>query len=72
MDGIFIATESFSTDIDGVPYSIVAGQTRVREGHALLKQNPGYFKRLDDSPVHFEVEEATKKPGAKRPAKSEK
>lgn len=70
MSAIFIARESFSTDVDGIPQSITKGVTRVREGHPLLEQNPGYFERLDDSTVHFDVEEATKVPGAKRPAKS--
>lgn len=72
MSDIFIARESFSADVDGVPRSITAGVTRVREGHILLKQNPQYFERLDDSSVHFDVEEATKVPGSKRPAKSPK
>lgn len=72
MSDIFIARETFTTEINGLPETIIAGKTRVREGHPLLKRNPDYFERLDDSTVHFDVEQATKAPGEKRVAKKAK
>lgn len=72
MSDIYIARESFTVDLDGIPQSIIAGKTRVREGHPLLRQNGEYFERLDDSTVDFDVEEAIKSPGYKRGPKKVK
>ena len=62
---IYIANQSFAADLDGSPIVVRKGETRVREGHALLKQFPEYFERAD-SKVHFDVERATAAPGEKR------
>lgn len=66
-DRIYIATESFATEIDGQPVSVVAGMTRVREGHPLLAGREHLFQPLE---IHFEVEQATAAPGEKRKAKA--
>lgn len=71
-DGIYVATESFSTEIDGESYAVTAKETRVREGHPLLERNRNYFKPVDED-VNFDtVERATAAPGQKRraPAKT--
>jgi hypothetical protein len=62
---ILVAKESFSTELDGIPQSIVRGVTRVDSKHPLAKQNPEYFEPVDER-VHFEVEKATKAPGEKK------
>jgi hypothetical protein len=60
---MFIATESFATKVDGVDQSIVAGTTRVWEGHELLERFPNWFKPID---AHYGVEAATAAPGEVR------
>jgi hypothetical protein len=64
-DGVFVATESFSTEIDGESIVVQRDKTRVREGHPILKACPDYFKPLEDG-ITFEVERATAAPGEKR------
>jgi len=65
-DGIYIATNSFATHVDGKRVMVRKGVTRVREGHPLLKDNPDRFKPID---VQYDVEQATKAPGEKRPVR---
>lgn len=60
---IFVAKETFVTDIDGAMVSVQAGQTRVREGHPLMAGREHLFEPVG---VHFEVEQATAAPGEKR------
>lgn len=60
---IFVARDSFSTEIDGVPVSVQKGVTRVRAGHPLLEGREGLFEPIT---VHFDVEQATSAPGEKR------
>lgn len=50
---VYVATTSGSTDIKGETYVFVRGQTRVREGHALLKAVPDYFEPVEEH-VHYE------------------
>lgn len=64
---IYIATETYSCVVDGTPQVIHKGVTRVREGHALLAQNPQYYELATDH-VHFDVEQATAAPGEQRGA----
>lgn len=71
MSEIFVATESFSTEIDGEIFVCHRNKTRVREGHPLLKANPDYFKSAGEG-VTFEVENATAAPGEKRKAATRK
>lgn len=68
MADILIATETFTTEVDGVPQVIQKGVTRVRAGHPLAEQNPDYFEPADRH-IHFDVEQATKAPGEKRGTK---
>jgi hypothetical protein len=65
MSRVFIATETFSTVVDGSPQVIHKGVTHVREGHPLLKRVPENFQPVDDT-VQFDVEVASKAPGEKR------
>lgn len=60
---IYVATEDFVADLDGVPIEVHKGRTRVREGHALLKGREELFAPIT---VDFEVERATAAPGEKR------
>lgn len=60
---IFVARETFMTEVDGAPVAVHANVTRVREGHPLLSGREHMFAPLE---VHFEVEQATKAPGEKR------
>lgn len=63
-DRIFIATQSFSTSLKGNPVSIVAGVTRVREGHPLMDGDRAQF--FEPMTVHFDMEEATSTPSGQR------
>ena len=60
---IYVARESFSTDINGVPVAVHKGVTRVRDGHPLLRRYRQNFELLT---VHFDVEQATQAPGEAR------
>ena len=63
---MYIATESFFTDVDGVGTAFVAGVTRVWEGHELLDRCPGYFKPIEAHLGVRRVEQATAAPGEVR------
>lgn len=65
-DRIFIAKESFSTELDGVQITVMKDITRVREGHPLLDGREQFFRLLD---VHYDLEQATAAPGEKRGAR---
>lgn len=64
-DPIMVATTSFSTEIDGRPEPINAGLSRLRASHPIVRQNPEFFKPVEDA-VDFEVEETTAAPAEKR------
>ena len=61
---IYVATQSFAAEVDGVPVVVAVGE-RVRRGHELLKQHGGYFEPADQG-VQYDVEQATAAPGEKR------
>lgn len=60
---IYVAKQTFTTEVDGTPVTVHAGITRVREGHALLKGRSELFEPIL---VQYDVEQATAKPGEKR------
>lgn len=62
---IYVATETFATELDNQPIIVQKDITRVRAGHPLLKGRENLFKLIT---VHYEVEQATAAPGEKRGA----
>lgn len=66
---VFIATETFSANVDGIPILVRRGKTRVREGHELVRCHPQWFEEAGEH-VTFEVEQTTAEPGEKRVAPS--
>lgn len=60
---IYVARESFSADLDGASVAVVAGRTRVREGHPLLAGRAHLFEEIT---VDYDVEQATAAPGERR------
>lgn len=51
--GLYVARDSFTVDLDGVPTTITKGITRVREGHPLLDGRESLFEPIA---AHFEVD----------------
>lgn len=45
---VYIANESFVTNVNGVDKSFHAGRTRVYEGDEVLDRLPDYFDLLED------------------------
>jgi hypothetical protein len=60
---VYVAKVTTFLTVNGEEVMIRAGETRVREGHALLSLRPEVFQRQE---VHFEVEQATARPGEQR------
>ncbi len=60
---IYVATQSFSTTLNGVPVHVTAGVDHVREGHPLLAGREHMFKPMT---ITYDVEQATAEPGKKR------
>jgi hypothetical protein len=63
-DGIYVANTSFSCELNGDKVFVTAGE-RIREGHPLLRAQPGFFEPVDTS-VKYDVEQATAAPGEQR------
>jgi hypothetical protein len=61
---IYVAKVAFFAEVDGEQVAVAAGE-RVRAGHPLRDAQGGYFEPID-TPVHYEVEQATAGPGEKR------
>lgn len=62
---IYVAKESFATELDGQSVIVQKDVTRVRAGHPLLKGRENLFELLS---VQYDVEQATSKPGEQRGA----
>ena len=60
---VFICSESFVANVDGVDKVFTAGSSRVREGHPILERHGRFFRLID---VHYDVERATAAPGELR------
>lgn len=65
-DTIYVATRTFVTTLDGKRVMVNRGKTRVRHGHPLLKGREDLFSPIE---VQYDVEQATKAPGEKRPVR---
>lgn len=63
---MLVATESFSCRYEGADHAFVAGQTRVRDGHPILKNIRHLFKPIEAHYEHHQVEAATAAPGETR------
>lgn len=61
----WIATTSFVCTIDGRSYNVTKDQTRVAEGHPVMRGREHLFRRADDG-LTFGIEEATDTPGERR------
>ena len=66
MSDILVATDSAVILYEGERVPIHKGVTRVREGHPMLKGHEDLFKPID---VHYDIEDGTRRPGAKRTGK---
>jgi len=62
---IYVAKQSFATELDGVPIIVNRGATRVRAGHPLLKGREDLFELIT---VQYDIEKATAAPGERRAA----
>lgn len=62
---IYVANTAGALNFDGQEVVIQKGVTRVRAGHGLLKKYPQYF---DPIKIHFDVEQASARPGEQRGA----
>lgn len=60
---LYVATDSFVADVDGVPQTFSEGKTLVREGHEILERMPHLFRLAK---AHYEVEQMTAAPGERR------
>lgn len=67
MGKVMVAKDSYATDIDGVPYVVEKGRTRVDESHPLVR---GYPEAWEEMTLTYEVEQATAAPAEKRPART--
>ena len=62
---LYVAKESFHTEVDGVPITVVANATRVREGHPLMAGRAHLFAEITPD---YEWEQAVDEPRAVRRA----
>lgn len=66
MGRMMIATESFITNVGGIPETIIAGATLVDDEHELYRRYPQHFKVAETRFAAPAVEAATAAPGEKR------
>jgi hypothetical protein len=66
-DQLYVAKESGTIEIDGLPHFFEKGKTRVREGHPITKVE-GFENLFEpaDASVAYDVEQATAAPGERR------
>jgi len=62
---VYVATETFTCELDGQTFTCIKDQTRVRAGHPLLAANGQYFREAAER-VQYDVEDATAEPGRRR------
>jgi hypothetical protein len=67
---LYMAKESFVTQVDGETISVSKGDL-VRAGHPLLKGREALFSPAEGY-VRFDVEQATKAPGERRAVGNQK
>jgi hypothetical protein len=60
---MLVATTDAVIDVEGVPFYLKRGVTRVRADHPLAVSHPRLFKPVD---AHYTVEQMTAAPGEKR------
>lgn len=60
---IFVARTSGVVKIKGKQHTFIAGRTRIRDGHPLLKAAPDHFIPMQ---LDYDVEQATAAPGEQR------
>ena len=60
---LLVAADTFTADFEGVPHTFIEDQTRVREGHPILKGIEHLFKPIK---AHYEIEAASAAPGERR------
>ena len=62
---ILVAKESFTHTFQGAVHVFVEGQSRVREGHPVLRGIEHLFEPIRPQPG-YEIEDASAAPGSKR------
>lgn len=60
---VYVPTDSFVAELDGVEVTFREGETTVDEDHPILAKYPHLFK---PQPVRYTVEQATAAPGERR------
>jgi hypothetical protein len=60
---VYVPTDSFGGEVDGIPRVFKKDITRVREGHPLLVKYGHLFREIR---VDYEWEQATNAPGEQR------
>ncbi len=65
---LYVAKETFSAIIDGVPTMILEGRTLVDDSDDVYKRFAGNFKPAKSRFARLDVESATASPGEKRGA----
>lgn len=61
---MLVALDTGTVEIDGTPYQVQRGVTRLRADHPIVRSAPGLFGPLQSS--YPEVEQATAAPGERR------
>ena len=62
---MYVASETFTCNIDGVPHTILRGREFVLEDSELYQRFPQFFRPAEDT-IRRSLEQATRAPGEKR------